>query len=206
MITENDRYYQVKGLSSIFNSPEQKGIAKISLFEFNPKDNPLFTLRNLREPPMFAIREGKYVRLSINGQLMMSDTGMERISNKPFIRNAAGHVLIAGLGIGLIIHNILDKPNVRSITVIEKYQDVIDLVSAKFTDSRITYVCVDIFNWKPEKGIKYDTIYFDIWPGICSDNLNEITTLHNRFKSFKSKGGWMNSWMKEFLQKEKRKR
>lgn len=204
MKIDNDGYYQVKGVRPLYISEESKGIAKIKLFDFKHKDDFMFNFRAARQHPMFIVRDGEYVQLSIKGQLMMSDTGMERISNKLFIRNATGHVLIAGLGIGLIIYNILENTNITSITIIEKYQDVIDLVSPKFNDPRIKYVCADIFEWKPVKGTKYNTIYFDIWPEICTDNLKQITLLHNRFKSFKNKDGWMNSWMKEYLQKQKR--
>lgn len=202
---DNDIYYQVKGVRPLYMGDEEKGIAKIKLFEFKHKDDFMFNFRAARKDPMFIVRDGEYVQLSVKGQLMMSDTGMERISNKAFINNSKGHVLVAGLGIGLIIHNILSKEDVASITIIEKYQDVIDLIAPKFNDPRLKYICADIFEWKPEKGSKYDTIYFDIWPEICTDNLNQITTLHNKFKSFKAKDGWMNSWMKEYLQNQKRK-
>lgn len=206
MKINNNEYYLVKGVRGLFQSEEQKGVAKINLFEFKRTDDFMFNFRAAREHPVFVIRDGEYVQLFVKGQLMMSDTGMERISNKAFIKKATGHVLIAGLGIGLIIYNILDKQSVQSITIVEKYQDIIDLISPKFTDPRIKYICADIFEWKPDKGSKYDTIYFDIWPEICVDNLKQITILHNRFKSSKNKNGWMNSWMKEYLQKQKRNR
>lgn len=205
MKIDNDAYYGVKGVRHIFQNEKQVGLAKVTPFDFLHKDDPLFNLRQLREDPMFVVRDGEYVKLHVNGELMMSDTGMERISNKPFIKNANGDVLIAGLGIGLIVYNILENKNITSITIIEKYQNVIDLVSPNFNDPRITYINADIFEWKPAKGVKYDTIYFDIWPQICTDNLKDISLLHNRFKSFKKSGGWMNSWLKDYLQKQKRK-
>lgn len=205
MNTPNDQYYNVKGVRPFFEKEQHLGVASIIPFTFKSEDNLLYNLRTMFSGgAMFRVRDGDYVQLSVMGQLMMSDTGMERISNKAFIKNATGDVLIAGLGIGMIIYNIIDNPKITSITVIEKYQDVISLVSPKFTDPRIKYICADIFDWKPEKGHKYDTIYFDIWPEICIDNLKQIKLLHNRFKSFKQKNGWMNSWMKEYLQKQKR--
>lgn len=196
--------FGVKGVYDILPSQSQ-GVAKLTKFEFNEKDDPLFNLRACRDHYMFQMKTGKYVRLSVEGRLMMSDTPMERISNKKFIDYADGRVLIAGLGIGLIIHNILQKQSITEIVIIEKYQDVIDLVSPHFTDTRIKIICADIFEWKPPKGEKFDTIYFDIWPEITIDNLNEIKTLHNRFKFYKTKGAYMDSWMKWYLQKLKRK-
>lgn len=206
MSLENDKYYGVSGVSDIFNFDAQKGIASISQIEFKTENDPLYNFRMLRDAGrMFVVRDGKYVRLHVNGELMMSDTGMERISNREFIEKANGRVLIAGLGIGLILKNILDKKSVGEIVIIEKYKDVIDLVAPKFKSNKITIIHADIFDWKPPKGEKFDTIYFDIWPEITSGNLKEIKFLHNRFKNFKAPGAWMNSWMKEYLQKEKRK-
>jgi predicted membrane-bound spermidine synthase len=201
----NDEYYGVTGVDKIFTERQEKGIASITPFVFNAKDNFIYNFRNAREDRMFIIRSGKYVRLTVKGEIMMSDTGMERISNKQFIEKATGRVLIAGLGIGLIINNIIQNDAITEIIVIEKYQDVIDLVATKFNDARLKIVCADIFDWIPEKGEKFNTIYFDIWPTICTDNLNEIYLLHSRFKRFKAKSGWMNSWLKEYLQKQKRK-
>jgi spermidine synthase len=195
--------YGVKGVYDLI-PPKEQGIAKISRFEFNEKDDFLFNLRASRDHPMFRMRSGKYLRLSVGNQLMMSDTAMERISNKKFIDYADGRVLIAGLGIGLIIHNILHKESITEIIIIEKHQDVIDLVAPYFTDPRLKIICADIFEWKPQKGEKFDTIYFDIWPQITTENLKQIKVLHNKFKFYKSEGAYMDSWLKWYLQKLKR--
>jgi spermidine synthase len=154
-----------------------------------------------------AVREGKYVRLNINGSLYMSDTQMEKRSNAGFVRNANGNVLIAGLGIGLIIAPLLSRENVTKITVIEKYQDVIDLVAPNFTSDKLEIICADILEWRPSKGQKFDTIYFDIWPDVCTDNLEEINFLHRRFKSKLNRenpNAFMDSWKVEELRYQKR--
>lgn len=186
--------------------------ATLSTFEFSSKKDPFLNIRSVRDGgSMFYVSDGKYVRLHVNGQLMMTDTGMERKSNLNFVRKANGKVLIAGLGIGLIIKNILPKlvsGEITEITIIEKYQSVIDLISPYFRHEKIKIICADIFEWMPIKDEKYDTIYFDIWPEICTDNLDEIKTLHNKFKNKLNKNNpskWMNSWMKEYLQGIKRK-
>jgi len=185
---------------------KEKGIASISAYEFKTAEDPIYAMRQAMNG--LSISDGKYVRLNVNGQLMMSDTDMEKRSNRGFIYAANGNVLIAGLGIGLILKAILEKPEVESITIIEKYKDVIDLVSPYFTNPKIEIIEADIFEWKPPKDKKYDTIYFDIWPEISTDNLEDIKILHNRFKNKLNRNNpdcWMNSWMKERLQREKRK-
>lgn len=202
----------MEGVFEHFNMPvgekKQIGVATISTFEFSRKADPIFAIRAAMDG--MAIYDGKYVRLHVDGVLMMSDTQMEKSSNYTFCKKANGHVLIAGLGIGLIVKNILPKlkdGTITKVTIIEKYQDVIDLVSPYFTDDNIEVICSDIFDYEPPKGIKYDTVYFDIWPEITQDNLEEIKLLHNRYKNKINRSNpnhFMNSWMKEYLQNQKR--
>ena len=73
---------------------------------------------------------GDYIRLLIDGQLYMSDTKFEYYTNREFLYNAHGDVMIAGLGIGLVIKNMMPKildGTITSITIYEKYRDVIGL-------------------------------------------------------------------------------
>lgn len=199
------------GVERLYKDKEEKGLAKLIKFEISKEEADLYNLRAIfNGESIMKVRQGTYVKLYVNGELMMSDTDMEKRTNIDFVNNAKGEVMIAGLGIGLIIHNLREKvksKEVTSITVYEKYQDVIDLVSPYFKDFPITYKCEDILQYKPKKDEKYDTIYFDIWPSINYDNnLPEIRMLHNRWKSHKkSKDSWMNSWMKEFMQERRKK-
>ena len=199
----------IQGVIDLFPEPKEKGIAKISNFVFKASENQIYNMRNVRDGGWdFYVSDGHYVRLHVGKELMMTDTPLERKSNRDFVQAANGRVLIAGLGIGMIIKNILDKPNVAEIVVIEKYQDVIDLVSPAFTDPRIRYVCADILDYLLPRTEKFDTIYFDIWPAICTDNLEEIYLLEKKFRRNMNKlnpNRWMGSWMKKYLQKEKRK-
>lgn len=181
------------------------GSAALSTVEFKRQNDPLGYLRIAMDG--FPISDGKYVRLYINHELVMSDTDMEKLSNRVFCSAANGRVLIAGLGIGLVLYNIMDKPEVTEIIVIEKFQDVIDLVAPYFISPKIKIICADIMEWKPSKPEKFDTIYFDIWPSINTDNLEEIKVLHNRFKHFVNRANpkhYMDSWMKRYLQNLRR--
>jgi hypothetical protein len=200
---------RVKGVTELFPENIEQGEVKINNFEFSTKKDPMFNLRAMRDGgAMFRMYDGKYVRLRINGETVMSDTFMERQSNSDFIENANGKVFIAGLGLGMIIHNILDKDSITEIIVIEKNQNVIDIVGSKFTDPRVKIIYADIFKYDPPKEEKYDTIYFDIWTDIDIENLKEIKLLHNKYKNRLNRANplaWMNSWMKEYLQGEKRK-
>jgi hypothetical protein len=119
-----------------------------------------------------GLPHGEYVRLMVNGRLMMSNTNMEQRTNAHFVVWAHGDVLIGGLGIGMIVLAIQDKPDVESITIVEKESDVISLMESqpnvKFNE-KVHIICGDVFTWKPHKGHKFDCIYMDIWPYINED-------------------------------------
>lgn len=149
------------------------------------------------------VSQGRYAQLFVNGGIMMSDTDMEKRSNTDVCQNASGHVLIAGLGLGMIVHPIANKPEVKRITIVEKSPDVIKLVAPSLP-KKAAVVEGDIFTWTPAKGAKYDTIYFDIWPDITTDNLVSMAKLHRRFGRYKAPGAWMESWQRARLQSIRR--
>ena len=111
---------------------------------------------------------GKFVRLLHNGSVVMSDTDMEKRTNANFVRNAHGKVLIGGLGIGLILLAIQDKPEVKQIVVVEKHREVIDLVKDQLPlNEKVEVVNADVWEYTPAE--KFNTIYMDIWNYINTD-------------------------------------
>lgn len=203
----------MKGVAEIFNfipgHYEEKGVARVHAFNIDEQEAKIQNLGSLmnRKPSFMRVSKGDHIKLYVNDTLMMSDTDMEKRTNLEFILNAHGDVMVAGLGIGLILHNLEEKVKsgeVTSITVYEKYQDVIDLIAPYYSHLPLKIKCEDILTYKPPKDETYDTIYFDIWATINTDNLDEIRMLHNRWKNRKRKGGWMDSWMKKYLQDRKR--
>lgn len=111
---------------------------------------------------------GKFVRLLHNGSVVMSDTDMEKRTNANFVRNAHGNVLIGGLGIGLILLAIQDKPEVEKIVVVEKHKEVIELVKDQLPlNGKVEIINADVFEYMPQE--KFNTIYMDIWNFINTD-------------------------------------
>lgn len=203
----------MKGVYGLFNDFEESkpiGCAKLVKFELDKKASNATRWKALVNGFMGEYcSPGKYVKLYVDGELVMSDTDMEKASNKEVIDRACGDVLLVGLGVGLLLHNLRQKIQegvVRSVTVYEKEQDVIDIVAPYYRDlPNLKIVCRDIMEYRPPKKEKYDTIYFDIWPTIDYElNLPEIRMLHNRWKYHKrDKDSYMNSWMKEFMQERR---
>jgi hypothetical protein len=182
--------------------PGAKGVAKVRHITITQQGAVSMLLRELvthgREK---ASPAGSYCQLIVGGEVMMSDTRLEHDTNQTVVREASGDVLIAGLGIGLILVPILAKACVKSVTVVELHQDVIDLVAPSFKNDRLKIICEDIYSWKPAKGTRFQTIYFDIWPNLCSSNLNQMRKLERRFRNNLEKDGWMNSWAKALCRK-----
>jgi hypothetical protein len=134
-------------------------------------------------------------------ECMMSDLGYERSTCLEVVRRAHGEVLIAGLGLGMILHPILMKPDVRRVTVVEKYRDVVDLIAPTLPETdRLAIIIADIFAWRPPRASRYDVVWFDIWPDVAPTRLAEMARLHRRFSRYLNRrdpGCWMDSWHRD---------
>jgi len=154
------------------------------------------------------IPPGKYVRLLVGKGIfqdtVMSDTPAERRSNVEVWRQSHGRVLIAGLGLGMIVHPIAKKSEVKSITIVENNADVIKLVASTLPKKKVTVIHGDIYDWRPAKGERFNTIYFDIWGSVSTDVLEDMAKLHRSFahhltRPAEDPGRWMGSWKKDYL-------
>lgn len=167
--------------------PGEKGVARIAHITATSEDVQLHNLRAGFRPGgrYNRMEPGTYAQLFVRNQLVMSDTLMERQTNMRVVQRATGRVLIAGLGLGMILHPILAKPDVTHVTVLEKEQDVIDLVGPSLAGygDRLTIIHADAFTWRAPKGETWDGIYFDIWPEIVGENVDEHNKLARRWSA-----------------------
>lgn len=131
------------------------------------------------------IRPGTYRRLMKRDEniIMMSDTPAELRDMKQGIEEATGNVLVFGLGLGIFAENCAIKKSVKSVTVIEVDQDVIDLVAPHLTKKhqKIEVFQGDVFTYKPQ--FKYDFIFVDIWPFIDHENLTDMRKIKRRLRN-----------------------
>jgi len=178
-----------------------RGVAEITHFGVSEEESQFTAMRAAHKGAQEYVAPGRYARLRVNRELMMTDTDMERATNREVVRRAKGRVLIAGLGLGMIVHPIAEKSGV-SVTVVEKYRDVIDLVSPTLP-AGVTVIEGDILTWRPTRGTKYDTIYFDIWANVCSDNLDDIRVLKRAFRGRMAPGAWMGAWVENILRMDR---
>jgi spermidine synthase len=98
----------------------------------------------------------------------------------------------------MILRDILPKPEVTSVTVVEINPDVAALMEPIIRKwpggEKLTVVCKDIFKWKPAKGQLFDVVWFDIWADQTTDDRKDITRLHRRAAWWCRPGAWVASW------------
>lgn len=171
--------------------PGEKGTASVKRFTVSEDDARWHNLRtSIRDGR--TITAGDYTSLSIKGVgLVMSDTPYEQHDHRNAVRNATDHVLINGLGIGMVVAACLKKPEVLSVTVIEINQDVIDLVVPQIVHEKLTVICADALTWKPPRGNIYGMVWHDIWPTICADNLPDMAKLKRKYAR---RAAWQGCW------------
>lgn len=168
-----------------------------------------FRLTKFRGEDTWQIPLGNYVKLerkpkSLMGNIIMSDTPMEKRTNVMAVIKASGDVLIGGFGLGMVVLAMQDKPEVNSITVIENNNEIIDKIAAALPlNDKVTVIHDDVYEWKPPRGKKYDTIWLDIWDNINSDIYKgEMLPLKNKYRRYLSKSP--NHWIKCWAESEAR--
>lgn len=138
------------------------------------------------------IPAGIYRRLSNGSDVVMSNTPMEIRTCQNFIERASGRVLINGLGLGMVLHAILQKSDVIHVTVIEKEQDVINLVAGSFAnDPRVEIIHADAFEYCPPAGVTYNACWHDIWADFGTANLDQMDKLEGKYRDICE---WQGSW------------
>ena len=79
---------------------------------------------------------------------IMQDTTREYVEHEQFLKSVYGDILIAGLGLGMINQPLMDNPNVKSVTIIEKFQNVNNMV-CKYWQKYKKFILIhdDINKW-----------------------------------------------------------
>lgn len=178
----------------------EAGDWKVSRFTVDKKQADFHNLCEAIHGGRRVIDPGEYTSLTFRSGIVMSDTPSEISDLLSAIYHAQGHVLIAGLGLGVVVQGCLMDgvehygKTVERVTVVEKSDDVIRLVAEHYREKfgeRLEIVHDDIFTWKPPKGAVYGACWLDIWSGICTDNLKEMTKLKRRFSR---RSEWIGCW------------
>ncbi len=98
-----------------------------------------------------------------DGESVMVDNPVELSLHLNAAMAARGSVLVTGLGLACVARMLQANPLVESITVVEKEQDVIDLVWPYTSHDRIELVHADAFHYLKKCNRKWDCNWHDIW-------------------------------------------
>lgn len=138
-----------------------------------------------------------------NRTTWMSVSQFELESHMMHVASAHGHVVVAGLGMGMFVYNILQKPEVTRVSIFEIETDVINLMrKAGMWDWKGAWK-IDMYNHDvldlPEYAaldksggpIKpVDFMFVDIWPTIGLNRvIEDVNNIHKKVRG-KTVGWW----------------
>jgi hypothetical protein len=167
-------------------APDGKsGAWSVESFEVSKDGAALQNLRaSINRRPVESIMPGHYKRLMHERRgVIMSNTQMEQRTNEVAWRRATGRVLINGLGLGMLLHAILDKLEVEYVRVIEAEADVIRLVWPTFEKhrGRAEIVHADSLEYEPFEGERFDFVWHDIWDYTGAAMIPTMTKLRKKW-------------------------
>jgi hypothetical protein len=172
---------------------------RIERFEITKHEAMIGSIRAMQHG-RGSVSPGIYTKLvHARRGLVMSDTPDEMRDHYPIIIAATGHVLLNGLGIGMVLAAVLKRNGVSRLSVVEKEPDVIALAGPHYRkDPRVEIICADAFDYKPPKGTHYGAVWHDIWDNLCVDNLEQMTKLKRRYGRH---ADWQGCWGEYYIRR-----
>jgi len=150
-----------------------------------------------------ATRPGTYTGLMLNGRLWMSDTDAEKRDHMAVLHAIRGweakRVLINGLGLGMVLKAALTFPHVEHVDVVEIDERVVNLVGPHYAkDPRVHIHHADAYKQMTQwpVGTRWDVGWSDIWPDLCTDNLESMAKLR---RSYGRRTNWHDCWSRDTL-------
>lgn len=170
---------------------------RIERFSVSEEEANFSRIRSMFRRTERSVDAGNYTRLMRGSTVVMSDTIAEKRDHWEFVAAAKGVVLINGLGLGMVLNAVLQKPEVERAIVVEKSVDVLALSAphyrAKFGD-KAEIVLADALTFQPPKSVRFGAVWHDIWDFICGDNLEQMKALHRRYGR---RTDWQGSWCRD---------
>ncbi len=142
--------------------------------------------------------EYKYPAVLENNREWMLITPNEIETMEKPIKEANGDVLTYGLGLGYYAYMISMKETVKTVTIVEKDKEIIELFNKyilpqfKYKD-KIKIINMDAFEYF-KKDIYYDFVFVDIWHD-PSDGID----LYLKFKSLEKKNIKYSYWIEDTI-------
>ena len=153
----------------ILNIPEGKsGVYEVShRIEKAGKKFPTASARTMyagghRGKSVVYRHKTRWHYLTEAGSVWMSDVPIEQWQHDQTLKRFNGRVLVGGLGLGYTLAVLSAKPAVKEIVVVEKSQDVANLVYPHTQTAKTTLVVADLFDYLKGDVGRFDMAFYDI--------------------------------------------
>jgi hypothetical protein len=135
-----------------------------------------------------TVTPGEYTVLCRDGVVWMSDSEPELADHDEVLRQVrqrGGRVLVHGLGLGLILRQMLAFDNVEHVDVVELEEAVIALVAPSVEEfvqaGRLTIHHASCLTKQWPADVRWSVAWHDIWPDIVEANLPDMRLLRSVF-------------------------
>ena len=143
---------------------EKLGCAEISSYNLHRGTYEMYGVNGYKY--FVAEKKLKGTELLIKRKVWMVDDPPHYYAMLDHAQHYKGHVLCAGLGLGLIVHALSENPRVKQITVIEREQDVINLVGPQLPrGNKIKILHGDFWDLNAWVMDKVDGVFYDLFVG-----------------------------------------
>lgn len=107
----------------------------------------------------------RVTNLKIRGQVWMVDDPAHWYAMQEHAEKYSGHVLCAGLGLGLIVYALNTNPRVTKITVIEREKDVIKMIKPWLPKEKLQVLHGDFWDLEQWVMDPVNGVLFDLFVG-----------------------------------------
>jgi hypothetical protein len=142
-----------------------KRVGKANIFKYRCSPRNTYWAEGMKGMMYYRFAPGhnKITQLNIDGKCWMTDLPQFYWSMEHFAEQSHGHVLVAGLGLGLIVHCLVKNPKVESITVIDREPDVIKLIKPLLPDDmRVNIINDEFYHWLEQDRLQRDVVIWDL--------------------------------------------
>jgi len=139
----------------------KRGKARLSR---KPYTKGLYMMEGVRGYDYFTVKKPIPVTSLIVGkETWMVDDPLHWYGMQDLAKAASGRVLVAGLGLGLVIHALEKNESVTIIDAVEIDMDVINLITPLIKMSKTNIINDDFWRYQQVTEETYDTCILDIW-------------------------------------------
>ena len=136
---------------------------KVRLFR-EPYKRGFYIMEGVRGYDYFTVKRPIPVTSLIVGkETWMVDDPMHWYGMQDLAKAASGKVLVAGLGLGLVIHALEENEAVTAVDVVEIDEDVIELITPLIKMKKTNIINDDFWLYLYKTEETYDTCILDIW-------------------------------------------